>query len=787
MLRNFFKTSLRSLLKNPLSSFINVFGLALAIGVSMVTYTYLSLELGMENQHSKQDKLFMLTSLVDRDGEAALYGLSPAPIGLKLQDDFSQIRRMTRIRDRSVVVKRGDNVFRERVRLADPSFLEMFDFNLTKGGRSSLEDLNSVVLNDKTAKKYFGDEDPMGKTIQMRFPGGKKSQLTVTGVANIPALSTSLEFDFLANFDLMETKEDDFKNSDWSRNILATFIELDDPSEVEYIAQNIDDYRGVVNSAQPEWQIQEFTFEPLSTLYERSNDIRWDISSESDTEGRVILSIIAIMILVLACLNYINIAVASATKRLKEIGVRKVVGANRAMLIIQFITENILLSAVALGTGFLIAKLFFLPGLGNLFGIEFRLEALTIEFFLYLIGILLVTALASGAYPALYISKFQAVSIFRGRLRFGQKNLLTKVFLTFQFILAMITVVCGIAFTMNTEWQNSRPWGYNKEETIYVRLADDPTYETLKNELSGNPNIAEVSGGSNHLGAFLGSVILQFPDRKVEAFKLDVEANYADLMDLELVSGRNLRENYESDKNAVLVNETFVKKMQWEEPIGKTFKYDSTSYTIAGVMKDFHYYNFWNDIESVFLRVVDKDFRYLVARVQDENNIINTFEEVESTWSQLYPELPFRGDYQEQLYAEYFQNVNGHKAIMITVAIIAMILSCFGLYGLVSLNVAGRRKEFSIRKVLGARLGAIANAVSSHFLIYLIVSLFIGAPVSYFLIEILLGVIYTYHMPMTVFPVVLAVLMIAVTILLTISTQINKVSTANPTEGLRME
>ena len=787
MLKNFFKTSIRSLLKNPLSSFINVFGLALAIGVSMVTYTYLALELGMENQHSKQDRLFMLTSLVDRDGEAGLYGLSPAPIGLKLKDDFSQIRRMTRIRDRSVVVKRGDNVFRERVRLADPTFLEMFDFKLTQGGRSSLTDLNAVVLNEKIAKKYFGDEDPMGKTIQMRFPGGKKAQLTVTGIASIPALSTSLEFDFLANFDLMETMEDDFKNSDWSKNILATFIELDDPGEVEYIAENIDQYRGVVNSAQPEWQIQEFTFEPLSTLYERSNDIRWDISNESDTEGRIILSVIAIMILVLACLNYINIAVASATKRLKEIGVRKVVGANRPMLIVQFITENILLSAVALATGFLIAKLFFLPGLGNLFGIEFRLEALTLEFFCYLVGILLITALASGAYPALYISKFQAVSIFRGRLRFGQKNLLTKIFLTFQFILAIITVVCGIAFTLNTEWQNERPWGYNKEETIYVRVADDPTYETLKNELNGNPNIVGLSGGSNHLGSFLGSVILQFPERKVEAYKLDVEGNYLDLLELELVQGRKLRDNYESDKNAVLVNETFVKKMKWEDPIGQTFRYDSTSYTIAGVMKDFHYYSFWAEIESVFLRVVDKDFRYLVAKADGEENIIKTFEEVEATWSRLYPEIPFRGDYQEQLYADYFQNVNGHKAIMITVAVIAMILSCFGLYGLVSLNVAGRRKEFSIRKVLGARLGALANAVSSHFLIYLIISMIIGAPVSYFLIELLLGVIYTYHMPMTVFPVLIAVVLIAITVLITISTQINKVSTANPTEGLRME
>ncbi len=787
MLKNFFKTSLRNLLKNPLSSFINVFGLALAIAVSMVTYTYLSMELGMENQHTKRDRLFMLTSMVDRDGEAALYGLSPAPVGLKLEEDFSQIRRMTRIRDRSVVVKKGEKVFQERVRMADPEFLEMFDFDIIQGSRSSLEDLTAVVLHEQIAEKYFGEENPMGQTIQMRFPGGTKRLLTVTGVVRIEAQSTSLQFDFLANFNLMEQVEDDFENGDWSRNILATFIEVDDPLEINYITENIDGYRGLVNSAQPEWQIQEFSFEPLSTLYERSNDIRWDISSESDSEGRVILSIIAIMMLVLACLNYLNIAVASATKRLKEIGVRKVIGANRSLLVMQFITENLLLSAVALVTGFLVAKLFFLPGISNLFGIEFRLDSLTVEFFVYLIGMLILTALASGAYPALYISKFQAVSIFRGRLRFGQKNVLTKVFLTFQFVLAIITVVCGITFTMNTEWQNARPWGYNKEETIYVRVADDPTYETLKNELISNPNVQDISGGSNHLGAFLGSVILQFPDRKVEAFKLDVEPNYVETMGIEIVSGRPLRENYESDKGAVLINETFAKKMQWEEPLGQTFRYDSASYTVVGIMKDFHYYAFWTEIESVFLRAEDKDYRYLAAKVGNPDKIITTFEEVEATWAELFPEIPFRGDYQEQLYAEYFRNVNGHKVIMLTVAIIGMILSCFGLYGLVSLNVAGRRKEFSIRKVLGARLGAITTAVSSHFLMYLLVALMIGAPASYYLIGLLLDVIYTYHMPMTTMPVITAVVLIAVTIALTIASQITKVNTANPTEGLRME
>ena len=786
MLKNYLKTSIRNLLKNPLSAFINVFGLALAIGTCMITYAYLSMEFNMEQHHKKKDRIFMLTSQVDRDGEADLYGMSPAPIGLKLMQDFSQIEGMTRVWDRSVIVKRGANVFEDHVRMVDPSYLEMFDFDIIKGEKEALRDPNAVFMNEKTVKKYFGDQNPIGETVQMRFTGGRKALLTVAGIVHFEPMTTSLDFTFLGNFNLLETVDEKFQSSDWSKNIRATFIQVADPAEVNFIAEQMDDYRELVNSAQPDWQIQEFSFEPLTTLYDRSNEIRWDISRESDREGHVILSIIGLMMLVLACLNYLNIAVASATKRLKEIGVRKVVGASRSRLVLQFLVENMLLSAIALVTGFLIAKLFFLPGLNSLFAVEIPIKVLDIRFFAYLIGLLIFTALASGAYPALYISKFQAVSIFRGRLRFGKKNLLTKIFLTVQFILAVVTVVCGITFTLNTEWQSARPWGYNKDETLVLEVPDHETYETMRAQLEQMPNIQAISGGVHHLGHYLSSSIIQLPERKIEAYRLDVAANYVQTMELQLKEGEDFKEDYESDKTKVLINETFAKQLGWADPIGKSFRFDSTSYSVKGVLEDFHYYSFWSDIYPVFVRVAQEDFDYAAIRGQKET-LIGTFEEVEQTWLSTFPELPFEGDYQIQLSEEYFRSINGHKVLMISVALIALLLSCFGLYGLVSLNVAGRIKEFSIRKVLGARLVSLAKSVSAHFLLFLLAALLLGAPISYFLIGLLLDTIYTYHMEMTFFPVILAVGLIAMTVLITISSHISKIEKANPTEGLRME
>lgn len=787
MLKNYLKTSLRNILKNPLSAFINVFGLALAIGTCMVTYTYLSMEFGYETQHTKRERVFMLTSLVDRDGSAQLFGISPAPVGLKLQEDFPQIKNMTRMSSREVIVKKDAHVFRERVRLTDAAFVDMFDFDVVKGDLSKLSDRNNVVINTTTAKKYFADADPLGSTIQLIFNGGNKVPMNVVAVVDVSEMKTSYSFNFLANYNILEIAQEEFQPSDWSRNIGATFIELEDPTQIAEVTRTVNNYRELVNSAQPEWQIQEFSFEPLATLYDRSNEIRWDVSRESDREGHVVLTIIAAMMLALACLNYLNIAISSGTKRLKEIGVRKVIGANRAKLIVQFITENILLAGIALALGFCLGTFFFVPQLNILFGIDMSFEVFEMQFFVYIIGMLLLTAIASGAYPAIYISKFQAVSIFKGKLRFGQKNKLTKVFLTMQFALACITVVAGITFTLNNKWQNEKPWGYDQENTVMVEVPDWTSFEQLNAKLSSNPKVAQISGGRHHVGSAVSSSVVDLPDRKFEADRLDVAANYTQTLGLAIVQGSGFQENYESDKTKVLINETFARQLAWEDPLGKTFRFDSTTYEVKGILKDFHARGFWSDINPLFVRVAENEnTRYMLIKSQPES-VKAVLEEVQQTWAALYPEEPFEGDYQKELFAEFFRNAHGHKVIMTSVAIMALMLSCFGLYGLVALNVAGRRKEFSIRKVLGADLMALVKSVSAHFFLFLLIALLLGGPISFFLIKTLMDSIYSFHMPMSVVPVLIAIGFILFSVAVTISSQIHKVRRSNPTEGLRIE
>ena len=559
-------------------------------------------------------------------------------------------------------------------------------------------------------------------------------------------------------------------------------IMLDEPGEVETIRKKVKDYAAISNAAQPDWQISDFNFVPVSKIYFASNNIRWDISRNSDNEGHLVLGIIAFLLLLLACLNYLNIAITSAVKRLKEIGVRKVIGADRSRLVAQFMIENILISGIALGIGLLIGMFLFMPGLNNLFGADLGTrEVLTLEFVLFVSGTLLLTAILSGAYPALYVSKFQVVSIFKGKTSFGKKNKMAKFFLTLEFIIASVAVSCGIIFTLNTNYQRNLSWGYDQESLLLMRFNDADQLNRMESELAKIKSIESISAGEHHVGKALSSSLIEFPSKKLEAKRMDVDESYLKTVGIEIKSGDPIAEY---DKTGVLINESFVKEMGWENPIGETFRYDSTLHTVKGVVNDFHYYSFWNEIEPVFIRVAKEEkHAFLVIRTQPENTI-PLYEEIEAKWAETFPDEPFSGEYQTQSFDNFFRNTNGHMVLMLWVAGIALLMTCLGLYGLVGLNISGRKKEFSIRKVLGAGNMSLARSVSSHFYIFLSIALILGIPISYFLVDGLLSMIYTYPMPLNFLPVIGSAALIVITIIVTILAHLASLVKQNPTEGL---
>jgi len=790
MLNNYYKTSLRSLMKNPLSSFINIFGLAMAIGICMLVYGFATWVYNIDQHHENKDSVFLTTVFVERDGTLQQNGLTPRPLAEVLKQDFPQIKSTCRIEDRNAVIKFEDNVFHEQVRYVDPSFLSMFTFPLKWGNTEALNDANSIILSEPMAEKYFGNENPIGKDLQLIFNADFKKVFKVAGVAQPFPKAHDIRFTFLINFKNLLQVEPGYNEHDWSEFLQATFIQLDDPSNIQDIQTNMDKYKNVQNEVQADWAINGFRFEPLATLYKRSPNIQSDVSrGNGDNYSSVIfLSVIAGFLLTLACFNYINIAIVSATKRLKEIGVRKSIGATRGKVITQFLAENIMVTGFALILGVLLGTTIIIPWFEQLNDFSMDFTLLDTNLLIYLPAILLLTGVASGLYPSLYISRFQVVKILKGSVAFGHKNHLTKLFLGFQLVLACVLITSAVFFTQNSKYNALRSWGYSQNNIIYAEINGDKAYNQLKTLISQETHVENISGAEDHIGTSSSQAIINLPpNKKFDVKEIAVEANYLKTMNLHLLEGRNFNQHPGSDQNAIIVNETLVTNLKLEKPIGQTVEIDSAEYEIIGVVKNFHSQSFFHPIDPTYFKIADPvNYNYLTLKVA-EGQETETYVSLRKHWSELFPELPFQGGYQEDVWGAYFNETNGHAKFWQVIAVMAVLLASLGLYGLVKLNVTRRIKEFSIRKVLGAHIGHLMGAITKQYTILFSVALVLGGIASYYLMIFVFDVAYTYHMPITISGVLIAVVLLALVLFLTIMTQIGKVIKTNPVEGLKTE
>lgn len=787
LLKNYFKTSFRSLLKHPLNSFINIFGLSVAIGICLVVYAFVERDLSIDQFHKNKNSVYLVTFFTDQNGNLEQYGTTPTPLGKMLKEDFSQIKKICRVKDNNVVLKYENKVFHEKVRYVDPEFLQMFTFPLKWGLSNSLADMNSIVLSEIMSIKYFGEENPLGESILMKFDGNRSKTFTVTGVAEAIPKSHAIEFDFLIKIENLKISNPEYDFSDWRGFVDATLIQVDAPSDVEMIENEMGEYITLQNKVQKNKTISSFSFEPLATLHAKSRHIKNDISFGMREEGWIFLSILAVFILALACFNYINIAIVSASKRLKEIGIRKVIGANKKLIIIQFLIENIFITFFTLILGIILSINVFIPWFNDLFGESFELSLIDKNLWVFLISILLFTGIASGLYPALYISKFEVIKIFKGSVQFGKKNMLTKVLLCGQLILACITISSGIYLTQNNIYQASRSWGYNPSQVVYAEVPDLASYNQLNESMDQNPNILSKSGSNHHLGMSISTSVVHLPNDQYDVNQLSVDANYFETMGFQLLEGRVFKDNYGSDKRNIVINNTLAKKTGLKEPIGQIFKIDSIRYEVIGVVKDFHLRDFDTKVLPTIFNVAHKeDYKYLSMKVR-KGSEKETVDKLQSEWSVLFPESPFLGGHQEDIFNSYFDYLDSGAQFMRAFGFIGILLATLGLYGLVTLNVSGRIREFSIRKVLGAKLKNIALSIINQYLVLVVIAICTGAPLSYLFVQGILDTFFEYHMPMNYAGVVIASIILILVLLITLYTLIQKVSKSNPVEGLKIE
>lgn len=798
MFRNYFKTSYRSLMKTPVTSFINIFGLSIAIGICVFVYSYARWTYSTDQFHKNKDQVYLATFLANRDGSLRQHGQTPRPLGEMLRGDFPQVRKMCRIEDRNAVVKHGDNVFHERIRYVDHQFLELFTFPLKWGIAGSLADVSSIILSEEMAIKYFGDENPLGQELVVKLDESRSKSFRITGVAAAFPDAHTIDFDFLINFENLRLLDYDF--ADWSAFVSATLIQVDNPSDLETIKQGMEKYKVLQNEAVREaWAIDSFAFEPLATLHERSEHIKTDISrSSADNYTTVIFfSVIGTFLLALACFNYINISIVSAAKRLKEIGVRKTIGATRQIVIVQFLAENVVVTFFALILGIILGATLFIPWFEQVWHFNMGFTLNDFNLWIYLPLIMLITALASGIYPAFYISKFETIRILKGSVQFGKRNPLTKLFLGFQLVLACILITSAVMFAQNTSYLTKRSWGYDQKSVLYANVPDLSAFEQLRAVMSQNPDVLSISGSTHHIGKNNTIAVIDMPDRPYEVDQFSVDGSYFETMGLQLTKGRTFKAHHENDKQAVVVNESLVRSMalvdqpvgsdEGSSPVGQVFRLDSMRYEIIGVVADFHHYSFSNKVRPAIFTMADPEpYHYLSIQVRSGSER-EAYRALQAQWTSLFPEIPFQGGYQEDVWGNYFLAAGLHTRVLTNVAFIAVLLATLGLYGLMTLNVAGRVREFSIRKVLGAGLHHITASIAGQYMLLFVMALTLGAPVSYVLIKLLIEFAYAYHMPINFSGVTIAVAILMLVLLTTISIQIRKVLQSNPVRGLKVE
>lgn len=787
MFANYLVIGFRNALRNGISSLINVSGLALGVAGAITIFIFADQFFHVDNFHEKRERIYEVVNVITRDQQAVMQSDVPILLGPALQQDIAVVEKAVRIEIGSGSVRHQESVFSETLYFTDSSFFDVFSFPFVEGSAKSFAEKSSLILTHQAAQKYFGSVPATGKVLSIKFSDNSTKDFTVAGVIDLPENNT-LYFDFLLPMDtFLDLGLKDTET--WSYLTDATFVLLKEGRTISEFTPFLSNYVKLQNQSNPEWLTQEFKVFPITNLSEGGAEIESNLMGAGHPQGVWAMATIASMLLLLACFNYMNISLATITTRLKEIGVRKVIGSNRKQIIYQFVTENFVQCAAAIGLGLAISYFVLMPGLNSIisFKIPFAFSSGQSMVFFFA-GIVFFVVAISGVYPAVYISRFTPTAILKGKERFGQRSKFSRVLLTVQFILAFTTIVGSFVFIDNSLYLKNKDWGYDHDQNLVVPVTTFEQYLALRDQLTTQKNVISQSGSANHIGYWnTRSSVLQNGER-FEIVDYQIGFGYLETMNLRMMAGRSFDRSIQSDQlESVIINENFVKTMGWTNAIDQVFEYEQLKRRVIGVVKNFHYDDFYRDILPVVIRIVpETDFRYVSVKVE-AGTLPATEAWLKETWKKIAPDDPYEGIPQEEVFANFKNNNKTDIKILSFVAAVALILACLGLFGLVSYNTTRRLKEFSIRKVYGANLFHIFKLMNRDYVWILGISFGIGAPTGFFMMDYLIQHIYADPQSAGPGPFLLAVGLMVATVMITLTSQFGRITRENPAKTLRLE
>ena len=791
MFRNYLLVTFRNLLKNRVFTIINILGLGIALSVCIVAFFNHMFNYEFDRTNVNFNKIYRITSFRDMQGREQEYGVVPATLGLEVKKDIPGIEKSARLMRTSSPVKKGVDIFASQISFVDPEFLDIFSFAIIQGDQKSIANQGNVLVSKTMANKLFGSEYPIGKTISIVNDRNKEFAYTISAVFEDCPENSSFRIDILSHFDnflLMWQRND----ADWKIPTTALFLEVPEKSVLSSISSALKSYIPVQTRAREDFRINRFSLVPLKDVGSNSRNI-WSSGLFPSLHPAALIapSVMAVLILLIACFNFANTSIAAFSKRLKEIGLRKTFGGQKKQLVTQFMFETLIICSMALLVGIAFAS-FLVPAYSDLWSyMSIELTFTRYPFFwAFLLLLLLLTGFISGVYPAMYVSSFSPVTIMKEASAFKGSGKLSLTLLGLQFTISVMSLVMGVVFARNANYQRTLDLGYDRDKLIVVPLPNE-YFVSYRNEILTNPKILSAEGSQNHIGFGSYRRPVKDAEKQLEVDVMDIGPGYATTMGLRLVDGRFFDETRvaaDRSNGSIIVNQKLVKDFGWNEAVGRTVTlYDTTRFIVIGVVKDFCLGGLWRAIEPAMLRLSSTDQYGILAVRANPADLPGILQFLELKWKSRNTNYLFTGMLQEDTLEDEKAINSSILKVNIFLAIVATILSLIGMYNLVSLDIIRRTKEMGIRKIQGASLTSLMFLVSKKFIIVLVIASVLGCTGGYYISLMLLDSIWDYFVEIKFGILLSAASIMIVATTLTIIFKIAKAAMRNPVISLRYE
>jgi len=802
---NYFKIATRNLLKYKSFSFINITGLAIGIASCVLILLFVQDELSFDRHNEKADRIYR----INVDGRLAEnefhMAVTCSPMAFTLLEDFPEVEAVTRMRNYGFPIYRyGERAFsEERVYWADSTFFDVFTVKFLEGDhKTALNNPEGLVLTESMRKKYFGNDKAVGKIIN----SDRRVDYMVTAVIEDFPLTSHFHPDFLAGL----ARYDDSRDNRWVSNNFYTYVVLKEgtsPEEFEakleglvkkFVAPQVEQFTGqAFDKLIEQGALYKFKIQPLTSIHLHSN-LEYEIEPNSDMAYIYIFSVVAIGILLIACINFMNLSTARSSTRAREVGIRKTLGSNKGKLIAQFLMESILLTTIAVILAAIIIKAT-LPLFNDISG-----KILSINYFdniVVLPAIILFAffvGLLAGVYPAFFLTSFQPINVLRTDTKMkGRGAWMRSALVIFQFSVSIILFVGTFVVSGQLQYLQDKKLGFNKDQLIVVEKTDDigDKIPLFKQKLLDNPNIINVTNHHSIPGKGFGNSVYQIEgiggNENHLLWQWFADFDLVDTYEIEMAQGRYFSEEFPTDSNAVVINEKAVRAMGITDPIGKSIidlgptPEQTRHYPIIGVMKDFHFESLHSEIRPMMILPIRFNGRYTAVRLSPEN-MSNTIELMDQTWKELAYDQTFEYVFMDEDFGRLYSAEQRTSDIFTSFSVLAIMIACLGLFGLAAFITERRTKEIGIRKVMGASIFNILLLLSKQFSKWVLIANFIAWPLSYWVMNSWLqDFAYREELGLGVF--LISGIIALVIAIVTVSFQVIKAATSNPVESLRYE